>query len=70
MHSGKIYRKLNKLEKSKLNLEEFNVSTNKVQHITIPYIKKISEIFGKNLTKILDLIGIKTGISFEIISIL
>ena len=30
------------LEKSKLNLEEINISTQKVQYIAIPYIKKIT----------------------------
>ena len=60
---------MNKLEKSKLNLEEINISTQEIEYIAIPYIKKISEKFCKNLTKTLGQIGTKTRVSFSIVKV-
>ena len=69
MVSKFIEYEINKLEKPKLNLEAISVSTKKLQYIAIPYIKKISEKFGRQVTKILDLIGIQTRIAFSTVKV-
>ena len=46
------------LEKAVLNLDKINISTLKVQYLDVSYIKKVSEKCSRNITKILDQIGI------------
>ena len=60
-----IENEIDKLKRSKLENVIDGNKQEKAQYIAIPYIKKISEKYGRKLTKSLDQIGIKTRIAFS-----
>ena len=59
-----IENEIEKLQKSEVNSEE-QLNTQNIQYLTIPYIKKISDKFSKNMRKTFDQIGIKIQVAFS-----